>query len=188
MNHAAERPDRRERTASLSDLMILVACVAGSLVLYRAFLPDYQIQLAASVSLKPTLKFYSLSTIALPLMSSATIAVPLLQIRRPRRLGLFRQPGTVACTVGSLALVFLAFWILLIWASPTFPTYETWPVVMWTEVWDRVAYAVGGAWLTLGMVGCNERKANWVDRLGIILGLAWLLGPIWKVVLQIPWF
>ena len=183
-------PEAHKSALRLSDLMILVAFAAGSLVLYRPLLPVLQAQLNDPVPLKPTLRFYYLSVAAFPLIAALTFAVPVLRLRRPlpHLRHLSREPGVVACIAAGSSLLFLAIWVTLIWLTPRNPTFTTWPIMICIQVWERVGFAVAGVWLSFGITGRSRRNSDWIDRLGILLGFAWLLAPLWTIVLQIPWF
>ena len=177
-----------KKTPNLSDLMIMIALAGVSLVLYRGLTTAFQAQLDAPIRMKWTLKYYWLSAIAFPAIGAMTVAVPLLKLRRSRHRRDFRQPGVVACVAASLCLIPLATWVFLIRLSPSPPNFASWPLLICRELWERVGYAVAGAWLTFVVIGNSDRETDWIDRLGIALGLAWLLAPAWTILNQMPWF
>jgi hypothetical protein len=174
---------------NLIDIMILVACAAVSLFLYRLLLPALQAQINAN-PLKFTLKYYYLSVFGFPLLAALSFAVPILRLRElptlPRRL--LRQPGVATCTAASIALIVSAIWVSLIWFTWTGPRFSFWPILISLTVWQKVSYAVAGAWITFGLSGRIRRNPDWVERLGRFVGFAWLIAPIWEIVVQIPWF
>lgn len=99
-----------------------------------------------------------------------------LRLRRPRprwrRLG--SQPGFVACVAMLVTLIPGLLWIATIYHRPGFRRplgfEQAWGcVIEWADS------AVLGAWFALVVSRRWRPERSWIDRLGRILGLYWLL-------------
>jgi hypothetical protein len=137
----------------------------------------------------------NLISATVPFLTSWTLAFLVIRMRRPRHplQSIFRQPGTLACIAASLGLVYEFLWMLLIGlvlgipraymkgflpgAWWLFGSYIT-PVFLW----------VAGAWLTLAIGGWWRSEPSWVDRLGRVLGLGWILAMLVQFVGRMPQF
>jgi len=120
----------------------------------------------------------------IPFLMAWTLAFLVLRLRRPRpRLRrLARQPGMAACVAAMPAMAYASVWTPLIaikfgaiqraWQKGFLPDARSF---FFSTYGDLVAFWVVGAWLTLAL-GCRWRsEPNWIDRLGTILGLAWIM-------------
>jgi hypothetical protein len=118
-----------------------------------------------------------------------TMAVALLVIRfrqpRPRLRRIWHQPGTLASTLGILALIFvglislalpaLHIFILLLGGfsgSNTNPPMEL--ASFLAEVTSYSGTLILGSWLTLALSGRFRSEPGWIDGLGIIVGFCWI--------------
>jgi hypothetical protein len=138
-------------------------------------------------------------SMALPHLFACTMAWLVMRVRRPRQSWkrIARRPGTAACLVActpSIATMGL-FAAFLVRSGRTgfdafvYPYYDRLrfdvlhitpfvprPTMGMTLVpWsDRVGFAVAGAWLTLWASGRWHPERSWIDRLGRVLGWAWI--------------
>jgi hypothetical protein len=136
-----------------------------------------------------------------PLMAMMTLAVFLVRFRRPRPpvRCIFREPGSIACfgaiTVGLLFMVRVAalhvpFVLDSVDGSLSDFVREIAATelseLFWSSFWDgppRIGETVGVLWLVLIVSGRWHAEPGWIDRLGRILGLFWvLIAPIWWFV------
>ena len=178
-------PESAPAKPNLSDLMVVVACLACCLPAYREIIPAFQAQLNAPVPLKFTLKYYYFAGIIMPALSAASLAISCLQIKRSGWSRLSRHPGVVACIAASVSLVPLVIWVALIRNSSQKPTFSSWPLLITLEVWQRVGYAVAGAWVALAITRGWRRPSTWIDVMGTSFGFVWILAPAWALLIQI---
>jgi len=120
-----------------------------------------------------------------PFLLAWTLTVLVLRFRRPRppRRVLMRQPGFVAGCAVTLATA-LTFWPLLVGLLAGIPTVDIrtrLPSRFWAELGtgDGAAEAIGlavvTAWLTLILTRGWHPEPTWIDRLGRILGVCWIV-------------
>jgi hypothetical protein len=136
-----------------------------------------------------------------PLVAMMTLAVFLVRFRRPwppvRRI--FREPGSIAC-FGAITVVLIemvrvvvshvTFVLDSVDASLTDFVREIastdFSDLLWSSYWDlppRIGETVGVLWLVLFVSGRWHSRPEWIDRLGRILGLFWvLISPVWWFV------
>jgi hypothetical protein len=97
------------------------------------------------------------------LLLGMTPAFLVLRLRRPRPplRALVRQPGTVA----ALAMVFGLFWGTggLLWLLPG-------EVDSFTAAPTAIGGAVAVGWIVLALARCWKPEAEWIDRMGRVLG------------------
>ncbi|MBX6311366.1 MAG: hypothetical protein IRY99_00355 [Isosphaeraceae bacterium] len=153
--------------------MVLVAATAAGLALTRPLM---------------NLPVRSLKQVALavPMLAFWTLAILVLRLRRPRPAlhRLARQPGALAC--GAASLVWLVRWGLLLGIAamrgPAAPALVGWGNSGSAPWWSHALYrgaaacaaAVAGAWLAAVWGGWRRTEPGWIDRLGQLLGLAWI--------------
>ncbi|MHC5539965.1 hypothetical protein ACYOEI_17230 [Singulisphaera rosea] len=122
--------------------------------------------------------------LGLPLLAAWSVATFLVCLRQPRpdfkRLG--RQPGAVACGIATAFL--LVFGILVLIVGPVPGSRMKFYMGMASAPWwvgllyrDSVAIgaAVAGAWLSRAIAGIRRPDPSWIDRLGRLLGVVWIL-------------
>ena len=190
-----DSPSPARRRFTLVDGMILVAAVAFGFGLLHSWYPYCSMFWALFFERLPSLKAWSKDLIqyfltlflssAMPFAVSATVATMGSRLRgpRPRSRRLARQPGWMACLAASLGL--LSAWAFT-WArystSSSFircchlsPPDDGMEYNTFSHVAAQLAgFAVVVAWATL-LAGRRWRaEPSWVDRLGRLVGLAWI--------------
>ncbi|MDB5353045.1 MAG: hypothetical protein JWN86_4292 [Planctomycetota bacterium] len=170
--------ERYIRKFTLGDAMILVASTAlaalairatlpAPFVFARQFLTTPGVRMRAFVAIR-----YGLSAL-IPILAALTSAVVAIRLRwpRPRLRRVARQPGTVACTIATMAAALEAGWIggLLAVGSPLIS-----PATVFVVLVNPVGFAVAAAWTALSMAGQWRPEIDWVDRVGRLCGAAWI--------------
>lgn len=171
---------RSPRNFTILDGMILVAAVACGFALRRAMTGDYggvfePLNWLGRNAREPLWA-------VLPFLMTLTPAVLLIGLRRPRPVlrRLARQPGMAACCAAMLPMtVTLAGMAQVNWLRD--PKSAGDPMV-WLE--SAFAVAEGGAltgiwvlaaWLVLAIGSRRRAERGWIDRLGRLVGIGWLL-------------
>lgn len=164
-------PARMRRGFTLADGMIYIAATAIGLSITREWnnLPAGSLHQIA---------------LGLPLLATWSVATFLVCLRKPRpdlrRLG--RQPGAVACAIATVFLV--VFVILVPTIGPVPGSQRRFYLGGATAPWwvgflyrDSVAIgaAIAGAWLSRAFAGLRRPDPSWIDRLGRLLGVVWVL-------------
>jgi hypothetical protein len=178
-----ERPSDR-RPLTLGDAAVWIASTGVSFGLFRAI--DSQSGRLYSGPLKGVL----LGTAPMLTWTPAPLAI---RLRRPRPVlrRLTRQPGvaalaaaTTVLAVGALDTAIVAIVRLIrVTAppqpgprepvpSPPDPTWWIGPIGHFVPI---VAFAVLSAWVLLALSGRRRPDPGWIDRLGRLLGAAWLV-------------
>jgi len=125
---------------------------------------------------------------ALPFLTVASVGIGLVAIRRPRRLqgrarwGLGRAAAAVAavfCSV-SIAEQFVLRRYNLIW----YADYHDTLFHSWQQSAQQVGIAIAVSWVLLIGAGRWRGRRGWRDRLGLGLGVAWLVNLFWVTVLE----
>ena len=119
-----------------------------------------------------------LSTIfAIPSLIAWTLAGLALQLRRPRMRWRrsIRRPGMMACLVATMALGLSASVSATSWLLRA----EEFHFLSWLSHQIAVGTILTGlavfwCWATLELVGRWRPESSWVDRLGRLLGAAWV--------------
>jgi hypothetical protein len=100
---------------------------------------------------------------------------------RPSWMRLTRQPGAVACMVGSVALILEIGTAALFYhfVNTTYTSYNgVWSYVLGLDgmrrVASRVSFAVGAAWFLLVIGGRWRAEPSWIDRVGRAVGIFWV--------------
>lgn len=169
------------RRFTISDMMIVVPAAAVGAVILRAYLPGHYAQLGRL----PTLigdrwgfwRFYVWiqgpgSCLVVPLMAAA-IGLRL-RSPRPRWSRLVRQPGFVACVAVLVSAIPGLVWTATIYHRPGFREADGFRPA-WTTTLEFAGTAVLGSWFALALSRRWRPECSWIDRLGRILGLYWLL-------------
>jgi hypothetical protein len=178
---------RTDRRFSISDAMLLIAASAVSFVIVRAFV-------IGSLSREPGWSHYL--AMVLGGLISWTPATLFLRLRRPRPTlrRLARQPGFAASlagtsiiAIGGLAIAILALVrvvhrgaiagiVLPIGARVPIPTPDPrWWLGVVLHFGALVGPAIIGAWLLLAISGRRRPAKGWIDPLGRILGILWIV-------------
>lgn len=110
-----------------------------------------------------------------------SLAVLVLSMRKPRPpiRELLRGPGVLACALVAIGAVPTLLDFLVNWRVTTQgrkPSVEWWlfqrPMMGWLN-WN--ATMILGAWLALWLAGEGRSGSGWVDRLGFLVGLCWVI-------------
>jgi hypothetical protein len=176
------------RGFTIVDAMILAAATAGGCAWFRAVVinswsHDFPESWHERIAVKGIL-----ATSALLMAWSAAFLVIRLRQPRPRFRRLARQPGMVACSAATVAILYQLLWMLLVgmkWGLQTAYTKGYLPsgkgvlstVGAEAELW------VAGAWLALALGGRWRSERSWIDRLGRILGLTWIMVKVIRIIL-----
>lgn len=159
-------------------MLFVPAAAVGTLIL-RSYMPGFGQQLAyiPTIAADPYGFWRAYlwlhgpgSCVIIPWMA-AMIAI---RLRRPRPRLIRFQPGFVACVAVMVSLLPGIAWFLTIRHRPGFQRAgafeQTWAIATnWTET------AVLGAWLALLISRKWRSEPSWVDRMGRVLGLYWIV-------------
>lgn len=127
----------------------------------------------------------------IPLAAPWTFLLLFLRMRppRPRWRQIWRQPGMLAC----LAMLAGWCWSLLAVLAAFDATQIALPSrggspFQWTQkflsdgVFMYVGLAVAASWLSLWISGRWRRSADWIDFMGRVVGVLWIvIGFVWSV-------
>jgi hypothetical protein len=179
-----EKPARR---FGLIDAMILVAATAAGLAWGRTDLVatvhaqviPTGVVFSNSMRTRPVNfadRLYTFRRGALHLLGCWTLAVLIVRLRspRPRRVRLICQPGTLAVATATAYAVAVAAGFLLAFLirakyKPAWSDYTAQAIDL-----NGTAKAIAAAWLILALSGRWRPERTWVDRLGCLIGLAWI--------------
>ena len=192
----------RRRSMTLLDAVLLVSSAAigmGAFQLVRRglfqgwiWLADHRIPDVHTWTTGELIVTCSdISVFFIPLVAPWTVLLMVLRMRPPRPSWrrIWRQPGMVAC----LAVLFGWCWsaLALILALDTnyvarprrFPTPTEWAQkYLSDEVFMYVGLSVAAAWAVLWVTGRWRRSADWIDFLGRLVGVCWIvIGLVWTV-------
>ena len=176
--------DAPRRRITISDVMVLVAVTAVSIVAARSML--------SLMKLPPGWWGVSALLGSSAAVLTATLALIPLRLRHPRPYGerLWRQPGWLACAAVVLALAIslaqqlLEVAFILIRLGPSRLDLASLFKSLLLGLPTKAVFSVAAAWATLSLVGGWESEKGWVDRLGRLLGLYWLSYPILAWVVE----
>jgi hypothetical protein len=190
------------RRFNLLDAMILIVAAAVGLALTRFTLHDPNSNSAPPTPTAPTVAPTSHSLPALvelrqiittvvrssvsvyPSIMTFTIATLFLRFRQPRppfRL-IFRQPGVVGCSAAVLALM-----VAILTLTPStihsygYPNFHGWLFNVWLLVSRGAGMTIAGAWLTLSLGRRWRPEQSWVDRMGRVLSVAWIVALLLEI-------
>jgi hypothetical protein len=120
----------------------------------------------------------------LPFLIAGSLAQIAFRLQRPRPSWqqLRRQPGTVACALATVFLIPAGLMILELHLFSGRP-----PLVAWARIVDdlkperltivatTIGLAVLVAWIVMNVTRQWKPEANWIDRLGRVLGVGWII-------------
>jgi hypothetical protein len=132
-----------------------------------------------------------LTVFLIPLVAPWTVLLILLRMRPPRPSWrwIWRQPGMAACLAAlvgwcwsGLALI-LALDVGYVARSRRFHPPEEWAQrYLADEVFMYVGLAVAAAWIVLVFSGRWRRPADWIDLMGRLVGILWIvIGLVWTL-------
>jgi len=185
------------RKFTLLDAMIITAAVGIGLFVVRDINADWSG--VTPTKLGGTINLLSAYTHPInPVMLAVTLSALVISIRRPRPSirRVLRRPGTIAC-FGAIAVTLLESvqGILCDWtmsfddANDNISefvrncSFEDLHNTLWGVYWGlptRIGHTVTVLWLVLIISGRWHPEPNWIDRMGRILGVFWILvGILW---------
>lgn len=174
MDHRA-----RPRPFGVGDAMILIAAMAVGTLAVRWSLPELadlrsDVARASPPGMRPFLYIQYAGSAFNPYLATVTAAWLFIRLRRPhpgwRRLG--RQPGFIACAVATAAMAIEAAWIgALLAIGSRFIHVST----IFVGYAQEVSFAVAGGWIALAISGRWRTEPGWIDRMGRIIGIVWIL-------------
>lgn len=96
---------------------------------------------------------------------------------------LARQPGMVACSSATLAIAIALITPLILGATIGVENaHRRGFLIRTSQMVDHygryVPFSIEGAWVTLALCGLWRPERHWIDRLGTILGVAWITGQV----------
>jgi len=173
------------RPFRLSDAMVLIAALFAAMAwdrggVLRALASHFSLQASFGAF---AVQAASIVTLLLPFLVLGRLAVFALRWQQPRpgMREMLQQPGTVACTLASLASVPVALMVMashilsgktmaLAWARVA----EDLKPERLTVVATLVGLAVLIAWIALLARRQRKPEAGWIDRLGRLIGVGWI--------------
>jgi hypothetical protein len=164
-------PVQRNRQITIADGMVLIAATTVGLAMARSYGRSLYEQIPMSSSLRTFLVFQGTAPC---LVFTLMLALIPLRLRRPRPnlSTLLRQPGFAACCAGAAAF---AAGVLMTFMTRNSMSNGYTAFYFWASCASWGDSMVPGAWLFLALSGRWRAKADWIDRLGRVLGAFWLL-------------
>ena len=179
------------RPFHLGDLMIVVAAVAGGFALHRWVNTPIDPATYRNQSngygwtYLPAMNWFDYLWIQTPSCYFLVVTMALVLMRwrgpRPSARRVLRQPGAVAClaVVGSFLYGFALHHVqknLHVNApNPHESRMLLGHLAAWNDAVRWVSPAVCGAWAALGWSGSWVAERSWLDRVGRIVGVYWLM-------------
>ena len=152
------------RKFNLGDGMILIAASAVGFTLFRAF---------ARGTTPTTAWAHYLMICGTPVMVAGSLACLMIRIRNPRpsRARICRQPGMIASLGAALMLV---IWMALDGSAALIaPKRQFMDEGAFSGI--SVGPVILGAWIALGAARALRFERGWIDRMGRVVGVGWLL-------------
>lgn len=125
------------------------------------------------------------------LLTPATLALLVLRLRRPRpgRRRLLLQPGAVALVAALLGIIAAQYYEaglrdVVQELARGVSLREAVGAFFWHDTGPYTTVAVAVAWLTLAISGRWRREPGWLDAVGTILGIFWLVQPLAILVVR----
>lgn len=182
------------RRLTVLDAMVLVAATAVGLAWTRLTFHEWNELLPETGIIDESTTVQALwhwSDLAVPCLTSWSVGLSLLWLRRPRVAAgrLLRMPGAVACAAVMASLVstllFSAAFYVSLSAHPTtcgwFQRFPDWLYDL-EDSFSRYArpnaHAVAVCWLILLFSRRWRAQPTWLDRTGRVVGLLWLIAGV----------
>jgi hypothetical protein len=177
------------RKPTLVDGMIFVANFAIALTWHRWFMQEFRSTYRFLV-LGPKVArgdFYAWCYMqCYPFLAMAAVTGLELRIRSPRPpwADLRRQPGSVACAIALLSIVFAqieqSVSRLLLDLQTSTPLSYGLPFVQLVPHMFETGRFVTAAWVTMALTGCWRSEPSWVDRFARGVGIAWIFSYLFS--------
>lgn len=164
--------------------MILTAATAAGLALARSKGIDLTM-LPATGKLKIINDVLLGNLTAVPVLLCWTAALFLLRTLspgvRPRRR--WQQPGAVACASGTLVIVLQLIPLVILATTVGLEDASSRGFAarinaLIPTIAQNVPWAVEGTWVALFLGAGWRRSGDWLDRLGVIVGIGWILSQL----------
>jgi hypothetical protein len=179
------------RRFTLTDAIMLVAATAIGLALWR-----HNLELmwwSKSAYWPPSLRppslrwFWYNATRAINLLAPWSITLLALSLRRPRPPGLASRPSAIVGIVVSAGLtmwgLLFLFAVCVVGDSPWLSLAAAWFRIGLTLP-GEVALSLVSVWL-VGGIRSDERRLDWLDRMGWVLGGCWVVLGLLSLLLQL---
>jgi hypothetical protein len=172
MSHPNEA--RAPRGLGLFDAMIMLAATAAALAWLRKSL-EYRLTFVYDGRIIENLRPSTLVGAAFAATWGLGVLVIGLRASRRRGTDWKCRPGFVACAAATAACLAKVA-ALLAWGAAERYRFERWyvPSIL-GQLIEPATMGVAGGWLTLWLAGLWKRDRTWIDHLGIVVGLSWLL-------------
>lgn len=181
-----EREGAEQRRFTLLDGMIVVAAMAVGLDLIRYFDLGFDWEFHSQIWMDPRFFFHSwmidqlvfqIFQIAIISAMIATLATLAFRLRRPRpaRRRLARQPGMVAVRTVVIAWAASVPWLVLGFAGSPVSIALEGPVRSLSLVVVFAGFGVATRWGLLLLSRRWRAEPGWIDRLGRLVGIAWMV-------------
>jgi hypothetical protein len=171
--------DHTGRPLRLSDVIILMVAIAAGLALAKQpFLKLHPLHVKG----KAFVDYFLYFSLVYPAITPLTFAVPILTLRRsrPHRRTCLRRPGAAGCVAAASSLILFGVRYV-----PEFWRCDHWlfgPIHHWLEVSPTVGHVVLATWVTQAVVGDWRPEHDGLDRVGIALGVLWIVAPLLNIV------
>jgi hypothetical protein len=88
-----------------------------------------------------------------------------------------RLPGSAAAIVLPLAVAMVQCpeFFVEVWRDTSGRAWQFWWAQLWVSVLQPTGLAVAVAWSTLRFSGRWETERGWLDRLGRVIGICWIV-------------
>ncbi len=164
------------RRFNLLDAVLLVAAIAVGLALCRTSLTSFLPAPPRFVSLSDRFGYVRDSLLYVPpMLAACTVACLVLRLRTPRhpvRL-LADYPGTSAIVAMSCAIALETTLMVLQIVGGARPDFVITPFSH--NFYQSPGFAVIGAWSASILGGRWRFERSWIDWLGFVIGLAWIV-------------
>jgi hypothetical protein len=178
------------RGFGIADGLVLVAATAAGLGLGRALEPDLPLWAVWGIVLRRPAAGWSFAEavakcrdfaafVAAPSLAAWTVGAFVLHLRRPRPRGRLRvrRPGWMACLAASAVILIAAVLALWIGWTSGFARLTRGGRLLVLVVFGATyaGAAVFWTWAAMAVSGRWRPSPSWTDRLGRVLGVAWIL-------------
>jgi len=171
-----------KRNVTLIDVVVLGAATAAGFAVFRALRIDLAMHSRPVGESWPSRMADQALLSIVPFLITWTLAFPFIRLRAPRPplRRLARQPGIAGCTAASVGIIYELTWMALIARKHGLqlainrglvPAYSGFLRL----TGDLVSLWVAAAWMVLALGGWWRAEPRWVDRLGRLLCLAWIV-------------